>query len=177
MRTNEVAMKNIAKFIYLFSFLVIFSACGGSSGPPIVAATFCKECIRVDVVADQQLNLHQGLPHTLKLCLYQLSDQNNFNQLTNDMNGLYDLLECKRIDPSIKVAQQEFIHPGKDRILLVDRAEGTMFVGIVAGYYNLRKESIIELHEIPVSGSFFSKNLELDQLNLRLQLGPQQIEH
>ena len=170
-------MKNIAKSISMFSLLVFLSACAGSPGAPMVAATFCEECIRVDVVADHRLNLHREVPHTLKLCLYQLSDPNSFNQLTNDVNGLYDLLECKRFDPSVKVSQQEFIHPGKDRTLLVDRAEGTKFVGIVAGYYNLRKESIIELHEIPVKRSFFSKIHDLDRLNLRLQLGPQQIDH
>lgn len=170
-------MKNIAKSICLFGFLACLSACAGSPGAPMVAATFCEECIRVDVAADQQLNWHQNVSHTLKLCLYQLSDPNSFKQLTNDMNGLYDLLECKRFDPAVKVSQQEFIHPGENRTLLVDRAEGTKFVGIVAGYYSLHKEGIIELHEVPVKRSFFSKIHDLDRLNLRLQLGPQQIDH
>ncbi len=170
-------MKSILKLISFFSGILLLSACAGSPGAPIVAATFCEDCIRVDVVADQQLNLHQGIPHTLKLCLYQLSDPNSFNQLTNDMDGLYDLLDCKRFDPSVKVSQQEFIHPGKNRTLLFDRAEGTKFVGLVAGYYNLRKESIVRLYEIPVKRSFFSKVHSLDLLNLRLQLGSQQIEN
>lgn len=173
-------MKDIAKSIFLFGIfcsVVFLGACAGAPGAPMVAATFCEECIRINLVADQQLNLHQGFPHTLKLCLYQLSDPNGFNQLSNDVNGLYDLLECKRFDPSVKVSQQEFIHPGTNRALLVDRAEGTKFVGVVAGYYNLRKESIIALYEIPVKMSLFSKIHDLGLLNLRLQLGPQQIEH
>ena len=170
-------MKFICKAIFLISLIAILSACSGSPGAPIVAANFCEKCIAVDIVADQQLNLQQGLPHSLKLCLYQLSDPNSFNQLSNDVNGLYDLLECKRFDPSVKASLQEYIHAGESRKLLLDRAEGTKYFGVVAGYYNIRKENIVQLHEIPVDESFFSKVDELDQLKVRLQLGSQQIVH
>ncbi|WP_303721784.1 type VI secretion system lipoprotein TssJ [Malonomonas rubra] len=168
-------MTSVAKLISLVGLLALLSACSGSAVAPVVAATFCEDCIRLEISADQQLNFHQGIPHSLKLCIYQLSDPNSFKQLTHDMNGLYDLLDCKRYDSSVKVAQQEFVHPGKHQNLTFDRAEGTRFVGIVAGYYNLRKEDIIRLYEIPTKRSFFSKIDTLRLFDQRLVLGSQQI--
>ncbi len=169
-------MTSLPKFLTFFVCMVLLSACSGTPGAPVVAAIFCEDCVSFGITADPQLNLHQGIPHSLKLCIYQLSEPNSYKQLGQSMNGLYDLLDCKRFDSSVKAAQQEFIYPGTQQRLTFDRAEDTRFIGIVAGYYNLRKEDIIRLYEIPLQQSFFSKVYSLRLFDQKLVLGAQRIE-
>jgi predicted component of type VI protein secretion system len=73
--------------------LLFFWACAAKQLPP-PQWTYEKDAIRMHIKADDKLNLDEGEAHTLLLCAYQLSDPNTFNQLSNDQDGLYKLLEC-----------------------------------------------------------------------------------
>ena len=144
-----------------------------------------KKAIHLRLVADPQLNLHEEMPHTLLLCIYQLRSPNAFNQLADDIEGIYKLLECSLFDTSVARSKKLIVHPGQESIKDLDRAEGAKYVAIVAGYYLLQKERMVRMFDIPViekKKGFFrrifsrKKVIKPGDLNIELTLGPQQIQ-
>jgi hypothetical protein len=125
-------------------------SCAAQQLPP-PESEYEKDAIKINVKADPQLNLSDGKPHTLLVCVYQLNDPNGFNQLADDQEGLYRLLECD------------------------------LFDGSAAGYYQIERERVLRLYEIPVvietKGLIRrSKRKKLDSLEVDLELGSQQIQ-
>ncbi len=121
--------------------------------PPIVMEpkwTYGKEAIHLNVKSDSQLNLYQGTAHTTVLCIYHLRDPNAYNQLLEEKDGLYKLLECSHFDPSVTFVKKVSVQPGQERSEKLDRAEGAKYVGVVAGYYMLSREGSARLYEIPI---------------------------
>ncbi len=128
--------------------------------------------VQLHLMSDPNLNLFAGTPHTLHLCVYQLKDPNAFNQAKDEKDGLVKLLECSRFDPSVTFAKSVDIQPRQELTQSLDRADGTWYVGIVAGYSQLQKERATRLYPIPLSGVF--KNPET--LDIDLYLGPLEIQ-
>ncbi len=140
-----------------------------------------EDAIKIHVKADPQLNLSDGKPHTLLACIYQLKDPNAFNQLAGDQDGLYRLLECSLFDASVVGAKKLIVQPGQNTTFNLDRAQGTAYVGVAAGYYLIERERIVRLYEIPVviekKGIVRrTKRQKLETLEIDLKLGPQQIQ-
>jgi type VI secretion system VasD/TssJ family lipoprotein len=140
-----------------------------------------EDAIKIHVKADPQLNLSDGKPHTLLVCIYQLRDPNAFNQLAGDQEGLYRLLECALFDASVVGAKKLIVQPGQNTTFNLDRAQGTAYVGVAAGYYLIERERIVRLHAIPIviekKGIVRrTKRLKLPTLEIDLKLGPQQIQ-
>jgi type VI secretion system VasD/TssJ family lipoprotein len=165
--------------IVLAGSVLLLAACAAKQLPP-PQWTYEKEAIRMHIKADSKLNLDEGQAHTLLLCAYQLSDPNTFNQLANDQDGLYQLLECSLFGNGAAAAKRMIIQPGQDTKLALDRAEGARYVAIVAGYYILEKERMVKMVEIPeyVEKKGFiktSKTRKPAPLDIDLILGPQQI--
>jgi type VI secretion system VasD/TssJ family lipoprotein len=165
--------------ISLAGAMLLLGACAAKQLPP-PQWTYEKEAVRLHIRADTKLNLDDGEAHTLLLCAYQLSDPNNFNQLANDQDGLYQLLECSLFGGGAVAAKRLIIQPGQDVNMSLDRAEGARYVAIVAGYYILEKERMVKMVEIPEyteKKGFIkkSKTRKPAQLNIELLLGPQQI--
>jgi hypothetical protein len=139
---------------------------------------YAKEAIRLHLKSDPQLNLYQRSPHTLMLCVYHLRDPNAFNQLVEEKEGLWKLLECGRFDPSVTFSKRVVVQPGQELTELLDRPEGAKYVGLVGGYYLLQKERAVRLFPIPVvsekrgSTTFLKPGL----LNIDLYLGPQEFQ-
>ena len=129
-----------------------------------------KDAIHISLRSDPQLNLYKGNPHTLVLCVHQLSDPNVFNQLVDDEEGLSKLLECSRFDQGVMGSKRLVIRPGKELTRILDRSESTKYVGFVAGYFNLQKEHVVRLAQIPLSFTKKPKILKID-----MYLGPQEI--
>jgi type VI secretion system VasD/TssJ family lipoprotein len=125
-----------------------------SSGQPQVSAAapppqeFKKGAISLNITADPQLNRYKNSPHTLLVCLYQLKDPNAFNQLADDPNSLAKLMECTKFDSSISYAKRIVIQPGQTLTEQRDRAEGTRFIGIAAGYFTSGNEKTTHLTPI-----------------------------
>lgn len=117
-----------------------------SAAPP--PQEFKKGGISLSVTADPQLNLYKNSPHTLLVCLYQLRDPNAFNQLADDPNSLAKLMECGKFDSSITYAKRIVVQPGQKLTEQRDRAEGTRFIGIAAGYYVSGNEKTTHLAPI-----------------------------
>ncbi len=140
-----------------------------------------EDAIKIHVKADPQLNLSDGKPHTLLACIYQLKDPNAFNQLAGDQDGLYRLLECSLFDASVVGAKKLIVQPGQNTTFNLDRAQGTAYVGVAAGYYLIERDRIVRLYEIPVviekKGIVRrTKRQKLETLEIDLKLGPQQIQ-
>jgi type VI secretion system VasD/TssJ family lipoprotein len=139
-----------------------------------------KGAVHLNLRADPQLNLYDGQAHTLLVCVYQLRDPNAFNQLTEDEDGLYKLLECSRFDGSVVGAKRLFAQPGQTLTEALDRAEGARYVAVVAGYYLVQKEGMVRLYDVPwyVETKGFlarTKTAKPGPLNIDLVLGSEQI--
>ena len=181
-------MKACLKLVLVLMVVGLTLSCGSKKGTAPESGSelepdkwsYQRDAIRLVLNADAQLNSHDGLPHTLHLCLYQLKDPNAFNQFTGDEDGLYLLLDCGVFDPSVTSFQRLTIQPGQQLTQSFDRAEGSRYVGIAAGYYIIEKERMTRFLKIPVEvkrrGLLFKKYGVPGELDLEITLGPQQIE-
>ena len=163
----------------LTAVALMVTACASAPLPP-PTWTYEKDAIQIHLIADPKLNFDDGVPHTLVLCLYQLRDPNTFNQLSDDMEGIYKLLECDLFDASVATAKRLIVHPGQDVTVTLDRAEGAKYVALAAGYYALEKDRMIRLFDIPVvidTKGFIKRTKESKpgRLAIELELGPSQI--
>jgi len=143
--------------------------------------TYEKNAIRLHLKSDPKLNVFQGNPHTLLICVYNLKDPNGFNQQIGEKEGLPKLLECGRFDGTVASAKRLVIQPGQEVNESFDRAEGAKYVGLVAGYFTLQKENVTRLFPVPIleetEGTVVRKKIfRPGVLNLELYLGPHEIE-
>jgi len=168
-------MKNYWKLSWGICCLFFLASC--ATVPPAPPQySYSKDAVNIQINADPQLNLYQSSPHTLLICVYQLSDPNAFNRLTGDINGIYQLLSCSQFDPSVTHSKRFIVQPDQKVTYTLDRAEGTKYVAIGAGYYNVRKEDMVRLYEIPIVektlGTFSKTRIaEPGILDLELELG------
>ena len=172
-------MKHYLKVMFLVMVSSIIYACASQ---PLLPPQwqYEKEAIKLHIKADPKLNLEEGTPHTLLVCVYQLKDPNAFNQLAGDDDGLYKLLECGLFDAAVATSKRLIARPGQDITLALDRAEGAKYLAVVAGYFTLQKDRMIRLFNIPVvveeKGFFKRKRIQKPGLlNIELILGQQQI--
>jgi type VI secretion system VasD/TssJ family lipoprotein len=156
----------------------LLSAC---SSTPLVKLppewSYEKDAIQLHFVSDPQLNLYQKRAHSLLVCVYHLRDPNGFNQLIDEKDGIPRLLECNRFDPSVTYSKRVVIQPNQEVTELLDRTDGAKFVGIVAGYYTLQKESSVLAYPIPITEVKKGSTLvqKTAKLNIDLYLGQQDI--
>lgn len=157
---------------------LVFLVCSCASKPlPEPVVEYAKNAVIIYVKADPQLNLYAGTPHTLFVCIYQIKDPNAINQLAGDQDGLCRLLECSLFDASVTAAKKLIIQPGQQETFVLDRAEGTRYVAVVAGYSRIEKDRILRVYDIPVKG-FIRRFIgsRFDILGFELKLGPKQIQ-
>ncbi len=160
-------MRTNIKIFFIFSLAFFFASCATT-----VRSPYKQDAISLHLKSAQDLNLYKGEAHTLLLCVYQLRDPNAFNQLLDERDGVSSLLECKRFDASVTGFRRLIINPGQEINRTIDRAEGTKYVGIAAGYYEMQSENMVRLYQIPVS--MFTKSLK--ELKIGLYLGAQEIQ-
>jgi type VI secretion system VasD/TssJ family lipoprotein len=165
--------------VVIFLGILFLSACVKKPVLP-PEYKFEAQAIKVHVKADSLLNLQDGMPHTLLICVYQLREPNAFNQNSDMEKGLRKLVECEIFAGSVVHAKRLIVHPGTEATFNLDRAEGAKYVGIVAGYYLLEKERMTRLFDIPLiieeEGWIFRTAREVPELlEIILVLGPKQI--
>ena len=168
------------KMMMLAIVVLLLTACASAPLPP-PQWTYEKDAIEIQIKADPKLNFDDGVPHTLVLCIYQLRDPNTFNQLSDDADGIYKLLECGLFDGSVATAKRIIVHPGQNTQVTLDRADGAKYVAVAAGYYVLQKERMIRLFDVPVviETKGLIKRTKMSKpgrLTIPLELGPSQIE-
>jgi type VI secretion system VasD/TssJ family lipoprotein len=137
-----------------------------------VKSEFKDQAINVNIRSSQDLNLYEGKSHTIKLCVYQLKDPNGFNQLKDTKLGVSKLLECIKFDNTVTNAKSIIIYPGKTTKERITRYEGSMYVGVAAGYYRGLTENMTHFFKIPVN--FFTRKTR--NYNIGLYLGSQEIQ-
>lgn len=171
--------KRLNQLVCALAAAALLAACASQPLPP-PQWTYAKNAINIKIEADSDLNFDQGAPHTLLICIYQLSDPNGFNQLTQDRNGIYKLLNCSLFDTTVTAAKRLIVRPGEKTEVSLDRAEGSKYVAVVAGYTVLEKKRMTRMFDIPVviEKKGFIKRTKVAKpgiVNLILQLGPSQI--
>ncbi len=171
---------SVRRLAVLGIITLLVGACASQPLPP-PEWSYEKDAIEVHLKADPRLNFDDGVAHTLLVCLYQLKDPNAFNQLSDDTDGVYKLLECELFDAGVATSKRLIMHPGKDVTVTLDRAEGAKYVAVVAGYYILQKERMIRLFDVPVvvEKRGFIKTTKISKpgmLKIELELGPSQIK-
>ena len=186
-------MLRFLKAVFVLLMIFLFVSCPSQpkpNGPGVewpFGATFnYKEgAIKVHVKADSKLNLYEGDPNTLHLCVYQLRNPNTLNQMASNMDGLYQLLDqnCGFSDGSVAGSKALTVYPGETNTYVLDRAEGAKYVAFVAGYFSLENDRIMRLVRVPITfiekktGLFKSVRIpQPDQLDANLILGPEQIQ-
>ncbi len=169
-------------YVRIFSgILCAFFLCScAATPPPPPDFSYGRDGIVINITADPMLNMDQGRPHTLFICVYQLTDPNALNRLSGDTSGIYKLLECSQFDASVTSSRSIIVQPGQKVSYTLDRAEGTRFVAVCAGYYNLRREDVVRLYRIPIvtkTHGFLSRTkvTEPEVLNINLDFGPTNI--
>lgn len=168
---------NVVVLIFAAFFLV------SCATPPVKPPVFSygKDEIHLDLDADARLNVNQGSAHTLLLCVHQLRDPNAFNRLAGDQPGIYKLLECSQFDSTVTHSKRIIVQPDQKVSYTLDRAEGTKYVAVVGGYYNVRKDDVTKLFEIPIYektvGNFSRERVSgPDVLDVKLDLGPRSLQ-
>jgi type VI secretion system VasD/TssJ family lipoprotein len=172
-------VRNCIHFMIMLAFGLLLGSC--ATPQTVKTGTewgFEPNAIRVNLTADSGLNFYEGIPHTAVVWVYQLTNPNKFNQLTDDRTGLTKLLEGGQFDPTVGDFKREFVQPGRSVSMTLDRAEGAKYVAVVAGYYSLQKESSTRLVQIPVvevtqGNVLISKPA---RIKLDVYLGPQGIQ-
>jgi type VI secretion system VasD/TssJ family lipoprotein len=152
--------------------------------PVEVKPTYTQHFVTAHFKADSQLNLYDGQAHALHVCVYQLSDPNAFNMLSENEMGIAKLMGCDRPDivttiQGIANAKRYIMQPADDKTFELDRAEGAKYVGIVAGYYTLQHNNAVMLYKIPVVEQQAKNGLVMilqQPLNIELYLGPQSLQ-
>lgn len=139
-----------------------FTACGGATSaarpesqqnaasPEQVQWTYQPNGLTLNLTADANLNPFEGFTHNLLLCVYQLSDPTLFEELSASEGGIEKLLACASLDQGMAEAQRHFISPGESAHLVLARAAGARYVGLVAGYNDLQPGKVTALHPFPV---------------------------
>lgn len=162
--------------------LALSLLCCCAAKPPIPADFgYGEKAVSLHLKADQQLNVYQGLPHALLACVYQLEDPNMLKQLADKREGLYELLKCEKFDSGVTYSQKIILQPGKDEKLTLDRAKGTRYVAVAAGYYNMDGAKMVRAFEVPITvekESFLSRQKveRIGELAITLEFGPQEIK-
>ena len=172
----EKFMKKIAFVLAAICCLVVLSSCSSKKGPPPKPQwLFERDAVTLRFKADRMLNMYDGLPHTLMVCVYQLQDDVMVEQLSSNEDGIYQLLDCEPFDSSIRNAKRLIIHPGQDLTFVMDRLAGTRKIGFVAGYSKLEKPRIIRIADIPVLISKDEESAVAAQMKVIVNLGSEQI--
>jgi type VI secretion system VasD/TssJ family lipoprotein len=176
--TKEDAMMSLKRTFFCLGTAFLLFAC--SSAPRVKQPpdwAYEQAAIQLHLSSDPQLNLFQKQPHSLIVCLYHLRDPNSFNQLVDEKGGLPKLLDCSHFDPSVTYSKRLVIQPNQELNEFLSRSEGAKFVGIVAGYYSLQKESSVRWYPVPVTETAEGSLLvqKPAKLSIHLILGPHEI--
>jgi type VI secretion system VasD/TssJ family lipoprotein len=159
------------KMLITFGIAVACASCALPWSSSKVQWEYEKNAIELRLNGDPQLNLYQGKAHSLIVCVYHLRDLNGFNQFMDEQDGIPRLLECGRFDSGVTYSKRIVAQPNQETKEIMDRTEGAKYVGVVAGYYELHKDSVIRSYEIPLSLFQNPKRLLIS-----LDLGPQGIK-
>lgn len=143
-------------------FLAFAPGCGGKNDSPQGPARESEspdtmlwpqepKGITVELTASRDLNMYEGKPHTLLICLYQLEKREAFDALAATPEGLSRLLECGAFDPSVKMSTRIFLQPGENAAHTLDRVEKARYAAVACGYFASSPVKAARVWEIPIN--------------------------
>jgi len=136
--------------LIFFVYVLLFVGCS-SSPKPIDGSDeqFSQKAISIKYNSSKELNVYDDEPHVIALVVYELNNINSFNTLKKDKAGIIKLLEAKKFDKSVMSTHKYFISPDETKELLLDRATGTVWIAMVAGYYDMQPSESTLVYKIP----------------------------
>jgi len=153
---------------------ILFAVCSCAPRTP-PAWEYEQNAINIHLSADNQLNFRDGTSHTLSVCVYQLTDPNAFHQLSEDTDGMYQLLDCSTFDTGVAATKRVIVRPNQELKVTLDRAEGAKYIAVVAGYYTIDKDKIVRFYKIPIKKKGISRKSVPGKMDINLALGPKHI--
>lgn len=162
---------------------LVLAACG--SAPPKdpladVTWSYATDAVIFEIVADPGLNQYDGQSHTLLLGIYETGDAQAFRNLAADPNALAATMATGKVPQTFSQFSRFVVAPGQHSYLILDRAQNTRSIGMVAGYAQFGVANAARQFDVPVvtktSGFIFRTHTKLPgPLVVRLNLGAQGI--
>jgi type VI secretion system VasD/TssJ family lipoprotein len=140
-----------------------------------------ENAIQIEIIADSNVNVYEGIPHAVPICFYQLFRPDFFNKLASYPKGLNRLLECRSFHPSVARIHRVTIAPNEKKTIVMNREKDVRHVAVTAGYFFKDKSKITQILDIPVRAirPALIKSTEIVMpapLKTQLILGPEKIE-
>ncbi|TDV28726.1 type VI secretion system VasD/TssJ family lipoprotein [Paraburkholderia caballeronis] len=132
------------------------SACsmfGGNSRKDAMSALnwdFAADAVMLEIAASPDLNRDEGQAHTLLLGIYEASDAASFRKLAANPPAVFQSMESGSAGPGFTQFARYVVSPGQHSMLILDRAQNTHFIGIVAAYAQAGKAVPTRLFDVPV---------------------------
>ena len=108
-----------------------------------------SNAIDVSLEVSPELNLYRGFSHPVVLKVLQLSDSNQFVELSKTKTGLLKVLDDSFTDPSVITSTNFSVMPGDKSDLIIDRREGTRQIAFVFGFYDMKGINSTKIISLP----------------------------
>ncbi|CAL8478530.1 type VI secretion system lipoprotein TssJ [Caballeronia sp. S22] len=181
-RNRGRAMRRMASLACAAAVLAL-TGCG--SAPPKdpladVTWSYATDAVMFEITADPGLNQYDGQSHTLLLGVYETGDAQAFRNLSADPNALAETMATGKVPQTFSQFSRYVVAPGQHSYLILDRAQSTRSIGLVAGYAQFGVTNAARQFDVPVvtktSGFIFRTHTKLPgPLVVRLNLGAQGI--
>jgi type VI secretion system VasD/TssJ family lipoprotein len=164
---HVAAAKDPLRFLILSALCSIFLLCNPPEQPDLF--TYCASGLQIDIRADQKLNTFVGEAHSIKLAVYQLTDNAAFIERQKKTDALKQLLTPNKFDPTVVAYEQVIVYPNESKLWTFDRINQAKWIAVVAGYY-LSDEgktypcALIQIPSVPKKKSFLRKTGEFIKL-------------
>lgn len=168
--------------IFFMTVCLTLFSCAGKKPKPEPEWGYAPESIQISYNTDQMLNEFNGASHAIQVVIYQFDNINKFVEMSEYKEGLKKMLKAQNFDPSVKAVKKIFIDPSQTGKLILDRAENSKWIGIVAGYFDLTPGRVTCFFEIPFTIKkkgmiFFKKEVAvIPRLTLNLMLKKHEIK-
>jgi len=159
------------RYLYFLIPFFFLSAC--SSVPKPIDGSdekFAQKAISIKYISSDQLNIYDNQSHVTPLVVYQLNDINSFNGLKEDKSGIIKLLQAKKFDKSVMSVSKYYISPNETKELLLDRATKTVWIALVAGYYDMQPLQSTLIYKIPPYNKWKFWNNKSSQKFLKIKV-------
>ncbi|NOQ30559.1 MAG: type VI secretion system lipoprotein TssJ [Helicobacteraceae bacterium] len=142
-------MINSKYLIFLLSTLFLIGC--GAKPEPVDGSNekFALNAISINYTSNKKLNMYENQSHVVPLVVYQLNNINSFNNLKKDNAGIIKLLEGKQFDKSVMNVDKFYISPNETKQLPINRATSTVWVALVAGFYDMNAAQSTLEYQIP----------------------------
>lgn len=125
---------------------------GGARKDPLadVQWSFANDAVMMEIVSDPGLNQYDSESHTLLLGVYETADAQAFRDLAADPAALASSMATGKVPSTFMQFSRYVVTPGQHSFLILDRAQNTRVVGLVAGYAQMSAATAVRQYDIPL---------------------------